>query len=79
MCARFHQEKRFSRAVICMSSLMFFVGGLDIVNAQPSMDWWVEVVTERTIPKAVMEARRKEVDAKKVKEDFKVVHDSCKD
>ena len=69
MCARFHQEKRFSRAVICMSSLMIFVGGLNIVNAQPSMEWWVEVVTDRKIPKAVMEARRKEADAKKVKED----------
>ena len=69
MCARFRQGKIFSRAVIFMCSLMMFAGGLGIMNAQPSMDWWVEVVAERTMPKAVKEARRKQAQAKVAKED----------
>ena len=66
MCARIQQLKRFSRAVTFTWSLMVFIG---ISGAQPAMDWWIEVVAERSLPEAVQESRRKAAEKKTEKDD----------
>ncbi len=66
MCARIQQLKRFSRAVTVTWSLMVFIG---ISGAQPAMDWWIELVAERSLPEAVQESRRKAAEKKTEKDD----------
>ncbi len=45
-----------------MCSLMVFMGGARISSARPAMDWWIEVVGQRSVPEAVQESRRKAAD-----------------
>ncbi|MCP4848455.1 MAG: hypothetical protein GY899_10970 [Verrucomicrobiaceae bacterium] len=39
-----------------------FLGGARISSARPAMDWWIEVVGQRSVPEAVQESRRKAAD-----------------
>ena len=63
MCARLSPFSRASFAVACVCSWTVFMGTSIISPARPGMDWWIEVVGQRSVPEAVQESRRKAADA----------------
>ena len=62
MCARSLRFSKASFAVTFVYSLMMLMGTSLISSARPGMDWWIEVIGQRSVPEAVQESRRKAAD-----------------
>lgn len=69
MCASPLHFSKSSRAVACVCWLLVLIGACPSSSARPAMDWWVEIVGQRSVPEAVKESRRRAADEKAGKKD----------